>query len=365
MRKNVKTKKSAFGIAVRVIGAVLAAALLTAVVYVLYVFGSYSRVPDNTIPEIVKAADNTLVPGKQYVISTYNIGFGAYSPDYSFFMDGGEYSRAYDEDEVIKNTLGAVRTVTGYNPDIMLFQEVDTDSTRSYHINQLSVVKDSFSGYSSVYAVNYNSAYLFYPFLSPIGASKSGILTLSRFTVASAIRRSLPLEEGVTKIVDLDRCYCITKLPVDNGKYLCVYNVHLSAYLSDATIRDAQIAMLCEDMKSEYDSGNYVICGGDFNQCMLENANELFKTESLAASWANQFPKDALPDAFFVCKPTVDVINPTCRNADIPYEDGVSFVTVIDGFIISDNVTLISLENRTTGFAYSDHDPVTMSFSLE
>ena len=56
---------------------------------------------------------------------------------------------------------------------------------------------------------------------------------------------------------------------------------------------------------------------------------------------------------------------PSCRNADKPYEEGESFVTMVDGFLISDNLELIEINTIDTGFAYSDHNPVMMKFKLK
>lgn len=55
----------------------------------------------------------------------------------------------------------------------------------------------------------------------------------------------------------------------------------------------------------------------------------------------------------------------SARNADMAYEEGVTYTVTLDGFIISDNVTCISYENMDTGYAYSDHDPVKMVFRLD
>ena len=55
---------------------------------------------------------------------------------------------------------------------------------------------------------------------------------------------------------------------------------------------------------------------------------------------------------------------PTCRAAEIPYEKGVNFVTVVDGFLVSANVEATA-ENIDTDFAYSDHNPVLLRFTLK
>ena len=81
-----------------------------------------------------------------------------------------------------------------------------------------------------------------------------------------AVRRSLPLESGLTRLTDLDRCYTVSRLPLANGATLCLYNVHLSAYTSDGSISTEQARLLLADMAAEYAQGNYALAGGDFNK---------------------------------------------------------------------------------------------------
>ena len=55
---------------------------------------------------------------------------------------------------------------------------------------------------------------------------------------------------------------------------------------------------------------------------------------------------------------------PSCRNADGPYHQG-QYVLTVDGFLVSDNVTVTDSGVVDLGFAYSDHNPVEMRFVLE
>ncbi len=47
---------------------------------------------------------------------------------------------------------------------------------------------------------------------------------------------------------DLDRCYSISRIPVENGKELVIFELHMSAYGNSDAIREGQIRMLCNDM---------------------------------------------------------------------------------------------------------------------
>jgi len=53
--------------------------------------------------------------------------------------------------------------------------------------------------------------------------------------------------------------------------------------------------MLSADMKKEYEAGNYVLCGGDFNHD-LKAAEDDDSTDR--ESWAYPFPRNMLPEHF-------------------------------------------------------------------
>lgn len=349
--------------------------LLSALVggYIIYMIVTYHRIADNTVLEVSQTAaskNNIIQCGEEYTALTYNIGFGAYSDDYSFFMDGGKYSRAFSKEAAVKNVTGAAEAAQACNPDFVLFQEVDLDSTRSYHINQYEIIQEYFVDFAANFGVNYHSSYLMVPLNEPHGASTAGLATFSRFSMYSALRRSLPISGGIGKFIDLDRAYVITRLPVENGKELVIFNVHLSAYATDDTIVGQQIAMLSEDMKQDLAAGNYILCGGDYNQDLLGNSPEVFQTAQTDANWAKPFPTQLLPEGMalsydLLSKEEHDNRKPSCRNADKPYEEGESFVTMVDGFLISNNLELIEINTIDTGFAYSDHNPVMMKFKLK
>ena len=345
------------------LGSVLMAMVLIVASYLLYVVVSYHRIEDNLSLKVENKTDLTAPVGEKLSLITYNIGFGAYSADYSFFMDGGKYSRAFSADAVTANTNSAVETLKANSPDFILLQEVDTDGTRSYHINQKDILTDSFSGFTSVFAENYDSPYFLYPLNQPIGANKSGILTLSKFDISLASRKSLPVEKSLNKFFDLDRAYSSSVIETSNGKNLVLYNVHLSAYTSDGTISNEQLKILREDMKTEYDNGNYVIAAGDFNKDMLGDSSKYFERSEGEFNWAAPFETSLLPKDFLVH--TGENV-PTCRNADSPFRgDGTDFVLSVDGIITSPKVEVIACETVDTKFAYSDHNPVKMEFILK
>jgi endonuclease/exonuclease/phosphatase family metal-dependent hydrolase len=348
----------------KITAAVAAMLILAAGIYVSYVLIAYHRLPDNLALEAEGNSSAVLETGVPYTITTFNIGYGAYSTNYSFFMDGGEHSRAFSKEDVLHNMTGAMGVILEVNPDLAFFQEVDTDAFRSFHVDEYAMLKGNFTGYVSVFAMNYDSPYLFYPVSDPIGKSVSGIVTLSKYAIDASLRRSLPLESGYRKLLDLDRCYSLTRLPTSDNKELILINVHFSAFTKDEAIGKAQLEMLLEDAQRERGLGNYVIIGGDFNKDLPGNSPEVFGTAGEVPSWAMPIRRELIPGSFAIVRPEEADLRPTVRSAETAYIEGVSFVSAIDGFIVSDNVKVIREEVIDAGFAYSDHNPVLMQFEL-
>lgn len=364
-------KRKGVMITVWVLVSLIALFILTVLGYVLYVVIDYNRIEDNLSLEIENNSSQIVRQGESYTITTYNIGFGAYSHDFSFFMDSGEMlngekvsgvnSKAKDKATVEKNTQGAIDTIKKLSPDFAMFQEVDIKATRSRKVNQKEKINSAFSGMASTFAVNFDSAYLMYPFNDPHGKSLAGLMTLSNYKIDSSIRRSYPVSTAFAKFFDLDRCFDIMYLPVDGGKTLCLINSHMSAYDEGGTIREQQLAMLNQIMKSESDKGNYVIVGGDFNHDIADSLHT-FTTEQKVPEWVYVLEQKDLAEGFsFASAKNV----PTCRSTDMPYTKGVNYSVVLDGFIISPNVEIVRVENIDTDFEYSDHNPVVFEFKLK
>lgn len=348
------------------IAAIIALLILIVVGYVIYVFAAYYRIDDNLELKWEERSDKTLSASGEYTALTYNIGFGAYSPDFTFFMDGGKESVAKSKDAVLTNVGGAIDLVSSYSPDFMLIQEVDLKATRSYHVNQMELFADKFTDYEYSFAVNYDSPFLMYPIIKPHGKSVAGLNTMSKYSLSESTRRSLPISDGFSKLFDLDRCYSVNKYEMDNGKSLYVYNVHLSAYGGTPEIREGQINMLFGDMKEKIDAGSYVVCGGDYNHDMTDETQNLGNENATGDfEWAQKFPFDEIPANISFARKYVDKNVPTARNCDIEYIKGTTQVFVLDGFFVSDNIEVKSVENVDSGFQYSDHNPVVMKFSFK
>ena len=351
---------------VKTVLCILLAFVLVVGAYVAYVFIDYHRIGDMELTPEGDAAMTKLAAGKSYTVLSYNIGFGAYEDDYGFFMDGGTESWAWSEERLTTNVDAIAAFLDQQQTDFYLLQEVDIDSTRSYHVDERQPIYQALPGMSHVFAQNYDSPFLMYPLTQPHGASKSGLLTFSPATISSASRVELPIENSVMKLVDLDRCYSVSRIPVDGGKELILYDLHLSAYTSDGTIATEQLKLLLADMQAEYKAGNWCVAGGDFNKDLLGDSATWFGEADQEYSWAQPIPDGMFEGYDITLVAPLDENDPvpSCRNADSAYHEG-QYVLTVDGFMVSKNVTVESAEVIDTGFQWSDHNPVKMIFTLQ
>lgn len=358
--------------------------------YVVYVVCSYHRIGNQVLDVDRNSNIEKVETDKELTVSTFNVGFGAYSPDYTFFMDEGynmdgtktvgTHGKGESKEDVQKNTNGIKSVITDLNSDFYCMQEVDVDSDRSYHINQESEFESAFQFYDKTFGINYDSAYLFYPLNDPIGKSKSGLSTMSKYQINYSERVEYTVSTEFSKFFDLDRCFDVNRIKTDNGKEFVLINSHMSAYDEGGKIRNTQVQELYSYIKNEYDKGNYVIVGGDFNHDLLTNnpmypqytsEDFAFKNQvnQLKPDWLNYMfdedKKSPFDDGFKIY--AADNL-PSCRDVDITWQEGTTFVSTVDGFIVSDN---IEVKNTTitktgdTGFAYSDHQPSTLTFKLK
>ena len=259
--------------------------------YLVYVFLSYHRIEDEQVLNIsyINAESSTDIYRNnyqnvkvctEYEIVSFNIGFGAYEPDFGFFMDGGNQSWAWSQERLVKNIDNIRQFLISQNAPFILLQEVDKSATRTYNIDEVELLTDN-TGNNYAYALNHDSPFLMYPLtLRPHGRSKSGLLSISDYDLMSSVRHSLPIEGGFRKFVDLDRCYTVSRIKVENGHELLLYNLHLSAYTSDGKIVEEQFKIILSDMQAEFEKGNYCIAGGDFNKDIVGLGSEVFGVSS-------------------------------------------------------------------------------------
>ena len=298
---------------------------------------------------------------QELTVISWNIGYAGLGKDSDFFMDGGENVSSADQDTVTASLLGIYKQLyTGDNQaGIYMLQEVDKNSARTYGMDE----SDCLGIYNSAYALNYSCPFVPYP-LPPIGRVNSGLLTTTMYDIDSSERISLPCPfDWPVSTANLKRCLLVSYLPIEgSSSKLVIVNLHLEAY-DDGEGKIAQTKQLREFIQSEYEKGNYVIAGGDFNQ-VFPGGIEKYTNEHPELWEPGIITEDIMPEGWSLA---YDLETPSCRLLNQPYDpediENTQYY-VIDGFIISPNVELISVETLDAGFEFADHNPVQLKVKL-
>jgi endonuclease/exonuclease/phosphatase family metal-dependent hydrolase len=330
--------------------------------FIFTIFLGYIIITDYR-PEEIEASEivndnNVSITGDTFTVTTFNIGYCGLDKDQDFFMDGGTMSRSSSEEKTLENLQKVMDFISITNSDFYFLQEVDVSSTRSYNVNQLQTITDEFVDYSSTFSYNFKTNWVPIPIMHPHGKAYSGLLTLSKYSVDESLRYALPGMEPIpNRYFELDRSIMENIYSFENGKKLYMINIHLSAYDKGGTIRAEQVQFIINHITEIYNNGeNYIIFGGDWNHLL---DNDLY-TDDLP-EWVALLPETLFDSGFSLA---YDSSVNTVRSNETVYIAGQSFETVIDGFLVSPNIQINYVEGHDLKFDFSDHNPVSINFTL-
>ncbi|PKP53962.1 MAG: hypothetical protein CVT92_02015 [Bacteroidetes bacterium HGW-Bacteroidetes-1] len=295
-------------------------------------------------------------------LMTWNIGYAGLGREMDFFYEGGKMVRPAKE-----LTEKYLNQITNYmqsenNIDFWLLQEVDFKAKRTWRMDQAQLIGLSVPDYNVVTAVNYNVPFVPIPLSEPMGKVKAGLMTLSKFSPRLSRRYAYPQIAGwPDRMFLLDRCFIETRFSLDQGRELVVLNTHNSAFIADQLLMDKELQVIHDKMMREYELGNYVIAGGDWNMNPPFLRPENNYNGHLFKEAAVKFPADFLPAEW---KFAFDSSVPSNRYVDKAYVKGSNGTTTIDFFIVSPNVGVESVRTIDLEFENSDHNPVQMNIYL-
>lgn len=342
----------------KIIPGVLAVILVIVAALVAYLTVTEYKPRQRQTAEWLQIDNAAAAPvGRSLTVYSWNIGYAGLDAASDFFMDGG--SQVNPTKSEVADNLAAIKDFISSNPaDAWLLQEVDVHSDRTGNVNELEAVAESYPG-SFALAYNYKCAFVPIP-LPPIGQVESGIATFTNCVVKTASERiALPCPfSWPSRVANLKRCLLVTRLAVEGSdKEVVLVNLHLEAY-DDGEGKAAQTKLLMEFLQQEYEKGNYVIAGGDFNQT-FPGVLDAFPVE--ADVWTpGVMEESALPEGF---QYAFDGDSPSCRLLNKPLDES-SQMYVLDGFIVSPNVKVDLVETVELDFANSDHNPVKLQVTL-
>lgn len=332
----------------------------------------YDYQPEAVIPiNTTETAQYKVIEDSTLSLVIWNLGFGGLGAQSNFFYDHGDFFFANGRmvrspEHLVKDyNHGIEQFVTQTKSDFFLLQEVDYDSRRSYYTNQFENIQEIKTDYAAAFAANYKVPRVPVPVFEPwraYGYTHSGLATYSRFQPSSSTRFQLPGDHPwPTRVFQLDRCVLFQRYAMADGKELVIGNVHNSAYDKGGVLKKQQMEFLKDMVLKEYEKGNYVILGGDWNQVPPYFKFDAFMPGNASGFTQINIPTDFMPkDWQWVYDPTV----PTNRKAADIYEKGATFVTLIDFFLLSPNLKALNIKGINQNFAFSDHQPVYLEVQL-
>lgn len=309
----------------------------------------------------IEDGNENLPTSSSFRFLIWNIGYAGLNKEMDFFYDGGKMVRP-SYPVVVRNLQAFQQFLSENGPfDFCMLQEVDVHSKRSYHINQREQLQNALSYKYAYLGINYNVLYVPMPLTDPMGHVEAGLLSLSNHQPYECKRISYPYSiKWPLRTFLLKRCFMPMRYHLSNGKDLIVINTHNSAFDEGGKLRIAELEYLKEYMLSEYNKGNYVVAGGDFNQSPVglvkEFEGEIFDDKEYIAVSDTLFPKEW----HFV----FDNSCPSNRRTDVIYEKGRTRVALLDFFIASPNVKVERVKCHDLHFENTDHNPVEMVIRL-
>lgn len=256
-----------------------------------FVFKWYSD-PDYQISAVQKGsvlkfdADSNLEArkGRLKVIS-YNLGFAAGPMQHSL-------ADAHAKSFFKMNLDSFIGMVKEQRADIVLLQEVDIDSKRSWYFNQLEYIMEELGWGYAASVVDWD---LFFPLRKERKIEKATVV-VSKYPIVSnefTLTSCKPnFENKLLNIFYYPLLWtsCMQKVGVDLGdRILDVYNVHLCVWNREARVEQTQYLV---DWIKKSGAGREFIIGGDFNfQAYIRGTTvpeeDMQKTPFINVLWDN------------------------------------------------------------------------------
>ncbi|AGT42965.1 endonuclease/exonuclease/phosphatase family protein [Treponema pedis] len=354
-------------IAYSLLGIIAAGFLFVILFFLFFTIMEYRPKKLETVSVNTESKNETVQSESSLKILSWNLGYCGLDAKNDFFYDGGKAVVARSKEAVLENFEFVKQTISEINADFNLLQEIDVKSKRSFYVPEKEMLQSYLKDEDSCFAANYNAVTVPFPFFNSLGKVHSGIFTSSKYKIKSAERHRLPGSfPWPLKTVNLKRCLLVSQLKTEiPDKDIYIINLHLSAYDSDGSMRKQELEYLRKLMLELYGKGHWVIAGGDWNSLFPGVEKDLFKpytTDDSMLYWIQYLNKDFAGADW---KWVFDKTEPTVRLLEKPYIKGENYTTIIDGFLVSPNVEILSVKTEGMDFAVSDHQPVIVEFKLK
>ena len=227
--------------------------------------------PRQTQPAFLESGEGAprLRHGQELTVLSWNVQYFA-GKGYVFFYDlwDGSGPDEVPSEEAIALTLeGAAALVREIDPDIILLQEIDEDSGRTYFGDQLALFRGLIGPAWRVEASAWYWRASFVPHPRVMAKVGMKLAVLSKYEISAATRHQLPRMGGdpVTRAFNFRRAVLEARLPVEGGGELAVLTTHLDAFAQGDDTMARQVAKLENLVDGLSAEGVPWIASGDFN----------------------------------------------------------------------------------------------------
>ncbi len=297
--------------------------------------------------------------GPVITVMNWNIGYGGLGKDSDFVMDGGESLQPPSREIVELNVKGISNTLqkaSKTGADFYLIQEISKPDMLNWGVDVLGEIRAALSEYSSWFTYDFSTR------LVPTRwALKHGLATFTPFAPDNISTIRLPNEpERLGNIIERQYHIQLTEFRQGENDWVLM-NIHLSAFDAGGNIRVQQFEKLLEIAGSYYGDGKYVIIGGDWNM-QLAPTDFPHTTLQKDLFWLKTLPQNSIKPGWQL---VFDENVATVRTNERPYRRGQNYTTIIDGFLVSPNVAVGSVQTLDLNFEFTDHQPTIAAFTAK
>jgi endonuclease/exonuclease/phosphatase family metal-dependent hydrolase len=290
--------------------------LLLIIAFIIFFFWASSSTLEEKEYAKLNTVNSNVPPVKDSVFSivTYNIG---YLSGMTNNLPIAKPKELFDQ-----NLQKVLKETEAIAPDIIAFQEIDYDASRSYHTNQEEEIANL--GYPfRAKTINWDERYLpfpYWPVSMHFGKVVSGQSIISKYPLKEQQRIVLPRVADAPFHRDafyLERLAQLVKV-VLNGKEVVLINIHLEAFDKETRARQFQeVLKIFNQYKDLYPT----ILLGDFNASATDKnsvikelfamktiGNVAFDKENLANTFNSKNPYTRI-DYIFYTKKSIEYIS--------------------------------------------------------
>jgi endonuclease/exonuclease/phosphatase family metal-dependent hydrolase len=338
------TKKFAVKI-LRIAGGV--ALLILLVLFAFFFWASSNQLDPSTYHVLSKSdRQSSVFSSDTFRIATYNMG---YLSGMTNNLPVRRTRELYEENAQI-----LLDWVEDRKPDILCVQEIDYKASRSFQIDQSSLLLEKTRFHCAADAVNWDKTYVPFPYGLPsvnFGSILSGqsIFSIHSMHLEDRIALARPSHPFYYDAFYLERLAQIVRIEI-NERQIVVINVHLEAW--DAEIREHQASELL-DIIQQYADSLPILLAGDFNATPPGALKPYGSDKTLEIIFKNSRMKPALSQEKYFA------------NESLYFTYSTAEPNIRIDYILYDSLWFDVLEARIDPIRPSDHLPVVADFILK